>query len=208
VSAEDVAGCPERGTSAHALDEMWRGQLRWWHGLFAVLVVTTAAVMVAEGKPQLPWQLACVAGIAAAYLLWGARGLGEQVPRAASTYIAVAWVLMLVLMALDGTGTAWTLTFGLFPQTWASLRRNSAAVTVVVAVVGIALVRVWQGPRSSDELVGIAISTVIMLVRPGADHVRHRRRHRAGRGGGCDRLPAQGRAARDPRRRHPARGTW
>ena len=71
---------------------------------------------------------------------------------------------MIVLMSLDGTGTAWILTFGLFPQTWAILPRNKAAVTVILAVVGIGLVRMWQGPRTGDEFVGIAISTVIMLV--------------------------------------------
>jgi signal transduction histidine kinase len=71
---------------------------------------------------------------------------------------------MVVLMALDGTGTAWILTFGLFPQTWAILPRNKAALTVFLAVVGIALVRIWQSPRTVDEFVGIAISTVIMLV--------------------------------------------
>jgi signal transduction histidine kinase len=156
--------CPAPGSSSHQLDQMWRGQVPWWHALFAVLLVTTAAVLVAESNPHLVWQLACVAGVAVAYVVWGARGLMEQDSRSATAYMALAWVLMLVLMGLDGTGTAWILTFGLFPQTWASLPRNKAAVTVVLAVVGIALVRVWQGPRSGEELVGIAISTVIMLV--------------------------------------------
>jgi len=95
--------------------------------LFAVLVATTVVVMLAEAKPHLGWQLGCVVGIAAAYAVWGRRGLGEQQSRAALTYVTLAWVLMVVLMALDGTGTAWILTFGLFPQTWASLPRNRAA---------------------------------------------------------------------------------
>ena len=47
---------------------------------------------------------------------------------------------------------------------WAILPRNKAAGTVVLAVVGIGLVRMWQGPHTGDEFVGIAISTVIMLV--------------------------------------------
>ena len=120
--------------------------------------------MVAENKPHLGWQLVCVAGIGAAYAGWGRRGMGERQPAAGITYMALAWGLMIVLMALDGSGTAWILTFGLFPQTWAILPRNKAAVTVIVAVVGIALVRMWQGPRTGDEFIGIAISTVIMLV--------------------------------------------
>jgi signal transduction histidine kinase len=143
---------------------MWRGQLRWWHALFAVLVVTTAVVMVAEDKAHLGWRLAIVVGIGVAYAVWGRRGLGERSPLAGVGYLAVAWGLMVVLMALDGTGTAWILTFGLFPQTWAILPRNKAALTVFLAVVGIALVRIWQSPRTVDEFVGIAISTVIMLV--------------------------------------------
>lgn len=164
MTAEQRVDCPAPGSSSHQLDEMWRGQVKWWHGLFAVLLATTAGVMVAEGKPHLLWQLACVVGIAVAYAVWGVRGLGEQASRPARTYMVVAWVLMLVLMGLDGTGSAWILTFGLFPQTWASLPRTKAAVGVTVAVVCIAVVRLWQGPRTGDELVGIAISTVIMLV--------------------------------------------
>ena len=164
MSTEQPVDCPAPGSSSHALDEMWRGQLRWWHGLFAVLVVTTVVVMVAEDKPHLVWRLLCVAAIGAAYAVWGRRGMGERDPVAGIVYMAAAWGLMIVLMALDGTGTAWILTFGLFPQTWAILPRNKAAATVIVAVVGIALVRMWQGPRTGDEFIGIAISTVIMLV--------------------------------------------
>jgi len=143
---------------------MWRGQQRWWHGLFAVLVGTTVVVMVAENKQHLGWQLGCVVAIGAAYAVWGRRGMGERDPRAGILYVAVAWGLMIVLMALDGTGTAWILTFGLFPQTWAILPRNQAAGTVVAAIILIGAVRLWNGPRTGDEAIGIAISTVIMLV--------------------------------------------
>jgi signal transduction histidine kinase len=164
VSTELPSDCPPAGSSSHELDEMWRGQLRWWHGLFAVLVVTTVVVMVAENKQHLGWRLVCVVAIGAAYAVWGRRGMGERDPRAGILYMAVAWGLMIVLMALDGTGTAWILTFGLFPQTWAILPRNRAAGTVVAAIVLIGAVRIWNGPRTGDEAIGIAISTVIMLV--------------------------------------------
>ena len=166
MSTNDIGpvDCAEQGASADALDEMWRGQLRWWHGLFAVLVVTTVVVMVAEGKPHLGWRLTIVVAIGAAYAVWGRRGMGERDPLAGLVYTAVAWGLMIVLMSLDGTGTAWVLTFGLFPQTWAILPRNKAAVTVVLAVVGIGIARLLQGPRTGDDAIGIAISTVIMLV--------------------------------------------
>jgi signal transduction histidine kinase len=166
VSANGIgpADCSEQGSSANDLDEMWRGQLRWWHGLFAVLVATTAVVMVVEDQPHLAWRVACVLAIGTAYAVWGRRGMGERDERAGLTYLVVAWGLMIGLMALDGTGTAWILSFGLFPQTWAILPRNKAALTVVLAVVGIGLARLWQGPRTGDDFVGIAISTVIMLV--------------------------------------------
>jgi signal transduction histidine kinase len=156
-------GEPPAGSSAGQLDEMWRRQLVWWHGLFAVLLVTTLVVLTVEAKPTLGWQLACVVAIGLAYAAWGRHGLRTGDQRAAVTYVTVAWLLMAVLMALDGTGTAWILTFGLFPQTWASLSRNRALTVVVLAVLGIAGIRVWQGPGTGDELVGIAISTVIML---------------------------------------------
>jgi signal transduction histidine kinase len=165
VSADQPDECqPAPGSSADQLDEMWRRQQVWWHVLFAVLIATTLVVMTAEAKSRLGWQLACVVGIGLAYVVWGRRGLTGRDHRAAIAYVTVAWSLMVVLMGLDGTGTAWILTFGLFPQTWASLPRNHAATAVVVAVLAIAGVRVWQGPRTGDEVLGIAIATVIMLV--------------------------------------------
>lgn len=164
MSTEQTLDCPPPDSSSGQLDEMWRGQLRWWHGLFAALVVTTVVVMVAEDKAHLGWRIACVAAIAAAYAVWGLRGMDAREPAAGVIYLTLAWGLMVVLMALDGTGTAWILTFGLFPQTWAILPRNRAAAAVVAAVILIGAVRLWQGPRTGDEAVGIAISTVIMLV--------------------------------------------
>lgn len=161
--SENRADCPPQGASSDGLDQMWQSQMRWWHGLFAVLVATTLVVMLAEDMEHLGWQLACVLAIGAAYVVWGRRGMGQRDHRAAVTYVVVAWGLMIVLMALDGTGTAWILTFGLFPQTWAILPRNQAAATVVVAVVGIGGVRVWQSQHTGEEFVGIAISTAIML---------------------------------------------
>ena len=164
MSTVQPTDCPPPGSSSEALDHMWRGQLRWWHGLFAALVVTTAVVMVAEGNEDLGWQLACVGGIALAYAVWGRRGIGERHPASGVTYMVLAWGLMMVLTAIDDTGTPWILTFGLFPQTWAILPRNRAAGTVVAAILGLGAVRLWQGPHTGDGAVGVAISTVIMLV--------------------------------------------
>ena len=164
MSADQPSDCrPEPGTSSGELDEMWRRQLVWWHLFFGVLVATTAAVLLAEDGDHVGWSLVGLAVIAAAYAVWGRRGIGEQAPRAADLYLTVAWVGLVALMALDGSGTAWILTFGLFPQTWAMLPRNRAAVVVVAAVVAIGAVRLWQAPRTGDDAVGIAISTVITL---------------------------------------------
>jgi signal transduction histidine kinase len=165
VSTEQPGDClPAPESSAGQLNAMWLRQLVWWHAFFAVLVVATVVVLVAERHTHLAWELACVAVIAIAYAVWGRRAIGVQDPRSGIIYVAVAWGAMVVLMALDATGTAWILTFGLFPQTWAMLPRNQAVGTVVTAIVLIGGARVWQGPRTGDDIVGIAISTVIMLV--------------------------------------------
>ncbi len=142
---------------------MWRRQMVWWHGFFAALVAATLILVVAESKPQLGWQVGCVLAIAAAYAVWGRRGLGEQDPRSARIYLGLAWVLMVVLIGIDSTGTSWVLTFGLFSQTWASLPRNQAAGAAVTAILGLAVVRIWTGARTVDELVGVGTSTVITL---------------------------------------------
>ena len=164
MTADQPTGCvPHTGTSSDELSQMWRRQLVWWHVFFAVLVATTAGVLLAERPDHLGWSLGGVGVIAAAYAVWGRRGIGEQDPAAGMVYVVVAWATLVGMMALDGSGTEWILTFALFPQTWAILRRNQAATAVVVAVVAIGAVRLWQAPRTGDDAVGIAISTVITL---------------------------------------------
>ena len=142
---------------------MWRRQVVWWHGFFAVLVAITAGVLLVEQPDHLGWSLVGVGVIAAAYAVWGRRGIGEHDPRAGIHYVVVAWAALVGMMTLEGSGTAWILTFGLFPQTWAMLRRNLAAAVVVLAVVTIGVARLWQAPRTGEDVVGIALSTVITL---------------------------------------------
>ncbi|MEO5983793.1 MAG: sensor histidine kinase [Pedococcus sp.] len=164
MSADQPSDCrPHSVTSSGELAQMWRRQLVWWHVFFAVLVATTAGVLLAERPSHLGWSLVGVGVIAAAYAVWGRRAFGEQDLRAGALYVFVAWTALVGLMALDGTGTAWVLTFGLFPQTWAMLRRNQAVTAVVAAVVSIGAVRLWQAPRTGDDAAGIAVSTVITL---------------------------------------------
>lgn len=164
MSADQPSDCvPHSGTSSEELSQMWRRQVVWWHVFFAVLVATTVGVLLAERPDHLGWSLGGVGAIAAAYALWGRRGIGEQDPRAGFVYVVVAWAALVGMMAVGGSGTAWILTFGLFPQTWAMLRRNQAAAVVVVAVVAIGVARLWQAPRTGEDAVGIALSTVITL---------------------------------------------
>ncbi len=164
MSADQPSDCvPHSGTSSEELSQMWRRQVVWWHVFFAVLVATTVGVLLAERPDHLGWSLVGVGAIAAAYALWGRRGIGEQDPRAGFVYVVVAWAALVGMMAVGGSGTAWILTFGLFPQTWAMLRRNQAAAVVVVAVVAIGVARLWQAPRTGEDAVGIALSTVITL---------------------------------------------
>lgn len=152
------------GSSSHELGQMWQRQLVWWHGLFGVILAMTLVVTAVDAGPHRGWRLAATATLGLAYAVWGRRGIGASDPTSARLYLGVAWLMMLVLTALDGTGAAWILTFALFPQTWASLPRNQAAGTVFAAVAGLAVARIWQGERTADDLIGVVISTGIMLV--------------------------------------------
>lgn len=142
---------------------MWRRQLLWWHVLFAALLVV-AAVLVLLTRPGAMWaDLACVAGIALAYAVWGRRGLGQVDRRAGYLYLAVAWVLFTAFIMVETDGEPWLLTFALFPQTWAILERQRAVPVVVVAVVAFAGIRTWQASRTGETVTGILITSVIML---------------------------------------------
>lgn len=142
---------------------MWRRQLIFWHVLFGALLAVTALLVVAVGHPRMWARLACLAGIAVAYAVWGRRGLGERAPRAAATYLASAWVLLFVLLLLDANGYVWLLTFGLMPQTWASIGRNRAVVVVVVASLTFGGILWLRSSRSPSETMGVLVSTGIML---------------------------------------------
>lgn len=176
VPAQDGAEEPTRGrvngaatgtdvsrTSAAELEEMWRRQLVAWHLLFGILLVVTALLVLAIGHEMRWAQLACVVGIAAAYAVWGRRGLGERAPRAAGLYLTIAWGLFLVLVLLDPQGYPWLLTFGLMPQTWASIGRNRAVVVVTGATVAFGGVVWWSSGRSSSDALGVLISMTITL---------------------------------------------
>ena len=91
--SEAVDCAPEPGTSSAELDEMWRRQLPYWHGVFAI--VWSAAVVVTlldDVGPHGRWPaLLLLVGIAATYATLGVRGLGQD-RRAAIAYHVVAVV--------------------------------------------------------------------------------------------------------------------
>jgi signal transduction histidine kinase len=152
-----------RRTSSDELDAMWRHQLVFWHLLFAALLAIVVGLIVVARGPWLWWQLACLGGIVGAYAVWGRRGLVQQEGRAAVLYVGLAWVLFLVLVALDVEAQPWLLTFALFPQTWAMLARRRAIAVVCVASVGFGAVLFWQTDRTGSDAAGIALTTGIML---------------------------------------------
>lgn len=142
---------------------MWRRQLVFWHALFAALVALVAVILVLGSTATRAGQLACLAGISLAYAGWGRRGLGQQAPRAGAAYLAMAWVLFFGLVALDVHGANWLLSFALFPQTWAILQRNQAALLTAVASLGFAALLFWTSSRRAGDAAGIAVTASIML---------------------------------------------
>ena len=61
-----------------------------------------------------------------AYAVWGARGLQSRDVWPGAFYLAVAWPLFLLLIALNPRGDFFFVSFALFPQTWALLTRRAA----------------------------------------------------------------------------------
>ncbi len=146
----------------HALEEMWSRQQVVWHALFAALLVVAVVVVLLEPSTTRWAQLACLAAIAVAYVVWGVPGLARQ-GRAGLVYVLAVWSLFLLLVALDPQGEAWLLTFAVFPQTWAMVPRRTAVGVVVVGIVLFTGLRVWQVRTTDEGLGGLFVASLIML---------------------------------------------
>lgn len=140
-------------TSIPALDraDVWQRQVVYWHGLFAALLGVAALLMVLDTTTPRTVPLLCLAGITAAYAVLGAPALRREDERLGAWYLAAAWPLLLVIFGVRWDGDFYFLSFGLFPQTWALLRRRAAAWTTVGVVTASSLLRVAVTPPSTDS---------------------------------------------------------
>ena len=154
----------EAATAApHDRDLVWRRQLVFWHATFGVLFVVTLYLTVMDDRGLRLAGAACVAGIGIAYAVWGARGLQLQDRRLGTIYLAVAWPLFLLLIALTPEGDYYFVSFALFPQTWALLSRRAAVWVTVAVVVALSVVRLLTLPQSTSALMSIVVSSAITL---------------------------------------------
>jgi signal transduction histidine kinase len=149
--------------ASHDRDLVWRRQLVFWHGIAGVIFgVALYLTSVDDRGPRLA-SAACVAVIALAYAVWGARGLHSQSMRWGAVYLAVAWPAFLLLIALNPRGDYYFVSFALFPQTWALLSRKVATWTTVAVIAGLTAVRLATLPPTSSTLVAVLVSSAIGL---------------------------------------------
>lgn len=154
---------PDVGTSAAELDEMWRRQQVWWHGLFATLLLVVAVLLVLDDPAgRLPLDLALLAALGIDYAVLGRRALAQCGPAWSWSYLLIAWSLVVALVSGPSGGYALVLSFGLFPHTWAMLRRRSALAVTVLAVGSITVAQLAQ-VDSRDSTTGVLLGAAISL---------------------------------------------
>ena len=149
--------------AAHDRDLVWRRQLVFWHLIFGVLFAVALYLTVVDDRGPRATGAACVAGIGVAYAVWGARGLQSRNVWPGAFYLAVAWPLFLLLIALNPRGDYFFLAFALFPQTWALLTRRAAVWVTIAVVVGLSVVRLLTLPATSAALMTVVVSSAITL---------------------------------------------
>ena len=150
-------------SSSRALEDTFARQGRWWHILFAALVVVTATIVTVGGGHRVPVQLGCIATWALAYAVWGRCGLNPANRSAAVAYLGCAWLCFLVLFGASGDGEQWILAFALYPQTWAMLPVRDATLVTVVGAVATGLAT-WAGvPHTQDAFMAVVLTTLIMV---------------------------------------------
>ncbi len=153
-----------RSSQAEFVD-MWRRQMPWWHGGFAVawLICLVPLLLATPPRPAFGWQLLCLGGLAALYAALGLTERAFSSHRWAWVYVVLAWSLMFVVFALDPEPTIWVLAFVLYPQMWAMLeRRSSAAAASLVVVLAMGVLQ-WGHSSDPAALPGLVIGSLISL---------------------------------------------
>lgn len=152
-------------TSQGEFGEMWRRQLPWWHGVYAV-VWLIALVVVFLDEPgshgRLP-EVLCVLGMGVAYLVLGVRGIRREDTRWSTAYHLVSW-LLLIGAQIANPGTESTLLFFvLFPQLWSMLPRWWAVLGTVLGILAYSAVRWALVDFDRSKLPDLILSAVISI---------------------------------------------
>ena len=150
-------------TGADAGVHAWQRSIVGWHLVFALLLVLTGGLVLAEGGGAVAVGL--VLALGAWYAATGARAVNRDAPRLAVAYVAVAVPLTITVYALVPVGAL--LLFALFPQVWAMLRTGAAIAANVALLAGIALVLLagndWRLSNVDSWLVPVAVGFVVAL---------------------------------------------
>ena len=93
----------------------------------------------------------------------GGPGLQLQDRRLGTIYLAVAWPLFLLLIALTPEGDYYFVSFALFPQTWALLSRRAAVWSPWRSSSRSAWCAFSTLPQSTSALMSIVVSSAITL---------------------------------------------
>ncbi len=159
-----VTDAGQARSSSAELVAMWRRQEPYWHGVYAVVMLTAVVVVALEPPGPLGYwpTYVLLAVMAGAYAVLGVRGLRQDV-RAGLAYHLVAWTALLAIQWLDPGTETWMLFFVLYPQMWAMLPVRFAVVGSILTLTAFATVRFVQSEYDRDTLAVIAVSTLISL---------------------------------------------
>ena len=152
-------------TSREQFVASWHRQQALWHLLYAAVWVAALAVTLLDepGSRGVVPEIACLLGMALAYVALGVRALTKIRLGNALAYHVLSWGLLFVIGLLNPETEAWVLFFALFPHLWAMLPGRLAAAATVVVVAVWALVRWSQTDFASHNLAPTLVSALISM---------------------------------------------
>ena len=152
-------------TSREQFVASWHRQQALWHLLYAAVWVAALAVTLLDepGSRGVVPEIACLLGMALAYVALGVRALTKIRLGNALAYHVLSWGLLFVIGLLNPETEAWVLFFALFPHLWAMLPGRLAAGATVVVVAVWALVRWSQTDFASHNLAPTLVSALISM---------------------------------------------